>query len=164
MSRVYDDSAPPAYVDLDVFNRITTSRWTKDLATDRDFYQVALAYDRDSNITSALDGVHGGYHGITAGYDVDYTMDNVNRLTEARKGTLSGGSITSQTRDEQWTLSQTGNWDREKLDLNGDGDFVDTDELDDTRTHNEVNELTARDTDTQRRERTTRSRTTPPGT
>ncbi len=65
MSRVFDDSN--AIVDLDIFNRITTSRWTKDLSTDRDFYQVALTYDRDSNITSALDGVHGDYHGIGDG-------------------------------------------------------------------------------------------------
>ncbi|MGK2921725.1 MAG: hypothetical protein ACSLE4_02875, partial [Methyloceanibacter sp.] len=47
--------------------------------------------------------------------------------------------------DQQWTLNHTGNWDRDKVDLNGDGDFVDTDELDDTRTHNAVNELTLGD-------------------
>ena len=138
MSRVFDDSN--VIGDLDLFNRITTNRWTKDLSTDRDFYHVELTYDRDSNITSAYDAVHGGY-------DVKYTMDNVNRLTEAQEGTLSAGSITSQTRDEIWTLSHTGNWDRAKLNLNGDADFTDAGELDDTRTHNAVNELTARDTD-----------------
>lgn len=31
-------------------------------------------------------------------------------------------------------LSQTGNWARDKEDLNGDGDFTDTGEVDDTRT------------------------------
>jgi YD repeat-containing protein len=141
MSRVFDDSTPPVYADLDAFNRITTNRWTKDLSTDRDFYHVELTYDRDSGITSAHDAVHGGY-------DVKYTMDSLNRLTEAQEGTLSAGSITSQTRDELWTLSHTGNWDRAKLNLNGDADFTDSGELDDTRTHNAVNELTARDTDT----------------
>ena len=145
MSRVYDNSL--AYTDLDRFNRITTSRWTKDLSTDRDFYSVSLTYDRDSNITSAQDNVLGNYNGVGTRWDVKYTMDSVNRLTEAKEGTLSGGSIANTARDEQWTLSQTGNWDREKLDLNGDGDFVDSSELDDTRTHNVVNELTARDTD-----------------
>ncbi|KAA3635353.1 MAG: hypothetical protein DWP92_11195 [Armatimonadetes bacterium] len=40
-----------------------------------------------------------------------------------------------------------GNWGVAKLDLNGDGDFVDTDESNDDRTHNKANELTARDTD-----------------
>ena len=145
MSRVYDNSNVIA--DLDDFNRITTSRWTKDLSTDRDFYNVKLTYDLDSNITSAQDNVLGNYNGVGSRWDVKYSMDNVNRLTEAKEGTLSGGSITNTARDEQWTLSHTGNWDREKLDLNGDGDFVDANELDDTRTHNAVNELTARDTD-----------------
>ena len=148
MSRVYDNSTPPAYVDLDDFNRITTSRWTKDLSTDRDFYSVSLTYDLDSNITSALDNVLGNYHGVGTRWDVKYTMDSVNRLTEAKEGTLSGGSITNTARDEQWTLSHTGNWDVEKLDLNGNLNFNEAGELNDTRTHNEVNELTARDTDT----------------
>jgi len=74
-------------------------------------------------------------------------MDNTNRLTRAEEGTLGGGSISSRKRDEQWTLNHTGNWDRDKVDLNGDGDFVDASELDDSRTHNVVNELTSRDTD-----------------
>jgi YD repeat-containing protein len=74
-------------------------------------------------------------------------MDSVNRLTEAEEGTLSGGSITSRTRDERWTLSHTGNWDVNKVDLNGNNNFSDSGELNDTRTHNVVNELTARDKD-----------------
>jgi RHS repeat-associated protein len=135
---VYDGTN--AIVDLDRFNRITTNRWTKDLSTDRDLYQTVITYDRNSNITSIEDNVH-------TGLDVKYTMDSVNRLIQAEEGTLSSGSITSKTRDQQWTLSHTGNWAREKLDLNGDGDFSDTSEHDDTRTHNAVNELTARDTD-----------------
>jgi hypothetical protein len=111
-----------------------------ELATDVDFYHVELTYDRDSGIVSAQDTVH-------SGMDVAYTMDNVNRLTEAKEGTLSGGTITSTTRDEQWTLSHTGNWDYDKVDLNGDGDFVDSGEVNDHRTHDKVNQLTARDTD-----------------
>jgi hypothetical protein len=137
-SRVYDGTN--AIVDLDRFNRITTNRWTKDLSTDRDLYQTVITYDCNSNITSIEDNVH-------TGLDVKYTMDGVNRLIQAEEGTLSSGSITSKTRDQQWSLSHTGNWAREKLDLNGDGDFSDTSEHDDTRTHNAVNELTARDTD-----------------
>src|SRR5258706_2333039 len=100
MSRVFDDSTPPVYVDLDIFNRIGTNRWTKDLGTDRDFYHVELTYDRDSGITTADDAVHGGD-------DVKYTMDSVNRLTQALEGKLSASSITSQNPDEQWTLRHT---------------------------------------------------------
>jgi RHS repeat-associated protein len=66
---------------------------------------------------------------------------------QAEEGTLSAGSITSKKRDQQWTLTHTGNWDYDKVDLTGDGDFVDTDEVNDHRTHNAVNELTSRDTD-----------------
>jgi len=58
-----------------------------------------------------------------------------------------GSAITSPLHDEQWTLGQTGNWEQYKLDLNGDTDFTDTNELDDDQTFNVVNELTARDTD-----------------
>ena len=139
MSKLFG-STSGSFPDLDRFNRVVTSRWTKDLATDRDFYRVDLGYDRNSNIVSAEDGVH-------AGFDVLYTNDDLNRLVRAEEGTLSGGSITSRTRDQQWTLSQVGNWDLDKVDLNGDGDFLDAEELEDARTHNAVNELSARDID-----------------
>ena len=138
MWRMYGSSG--SYPDLDRFNRVTSSRWTKDLATDVDFYDVDLEYDRNSNITSAVDNVH-------TGFDVIYTMDELNRLKQAEEGTKSGSSITSKTRDEQWVLSQTGNWERDKLDLNGDGDYLDTSELDEAATYNKANEQTARDID-----------------
>jgi hypothetical protein len=67
-------------------------------------------------------------------------MDDLNRLTKAEEGTYCGGSIISRTRQQLWTLTQTGNWDREQLDLNGDNDFVDAAEHDDSRTHNFMNE------------------------
>ena len=133
-------STSGSFPDLDRFNRVVTSKWTKDLATDRDFYRVDLGCDRNSNIVSAEDQVH-------SGFDVLYTNDDLNRLVRAEEGTLSGGSISSRTRDQQWTLSQTGNWDLDKVDLNGDGDFLDAEELNDARTHNAVNELNARDID-----------------
>ncbi|MEW6743202.1 MAG: RHS repeat-associated core domain-containing protein [Planctomycetota bacterium] len=128
------------YPDLDRFNRVTSSRWTKDLATDNDFYDVDLTYDRNSNITLAEDNVH-------AGFDVSYTIDDIDRVARAQEGTWNGSSITSETRDQEWTLSQTGNWELAKLDLNGDGDWGDSNEYQDDRTHNAVNELTARDVD-----------------
>jgi hypothetical protein len=65
----------------------------------------------------------------------------------ADEGTFSAGSISNRTRQENWTLDQVGNWDLNQVDLNGDVDFVDANELNDDRTHNVVNELTARDTD-----------------
>ena len=44
--------------------------------------------------------------------------------------------------------TQLRNWTRYKRDLNADGDWADSDEMDDSRTHNAANELTGRDTDT----------------
>ncbi len=128
------------FPDLDRWGRVTTSKWTKDLSTDVNFYHVDLTYDYGSNITSAEDQVH-------VGFDVKYAMDDVDRLVDAEEGTLSAGSITSRTRHQTWTLSHTGNWDEEKLDLDGDDNWNETDEHDDCRTHNAVNELTARNTD-----------------
>ncbi|MBI5285433.1 MAG: hypothetical protein HY874_10105, partial [Chloroflexi bacterium] len=139
-SRLYDGSSPPVYDGLDKFDRVTKSRWTKDLTTPIHFYQVEVTHDEDSNITSATDSV-------CPGFDVKYTMDSLNRLTRAQEGTLSSGSITSQTRDQEWALGQTGNWDRNKVNLNGDTDYSDTGEVDDTRSHNTVNEILSRDED-----------------
>jgi YD repeat-containing protein len=124
------------YPDLDRFDRVTTSKWTKDLGTDRDFFDTDVTYDRNSNPTVLNDSVH-------AGVDMALTYDNRNRLTNAEEGTWNGSAITSKAREQKWTeLSQTGNWERAKLDVNGDGDFTDSAEYDDDRTHNAANEIT----------------------
>ena len=137
----YDPTTSGSYPDLDRFNRPTTDDWTKNLSTDRDTYSVALTYDRNSNITLLEDNI------FTTGRDVQYTIDNINRLTKAEEGDWSGSAITSRSRQQIWTLDQLGNQTRVKLDLNGDNDFVDADESDDTRTHNNPNELKTQDTD-----------------
>jgi len=54
---------------------------------------------------------------------------NLSVAAEKRRAAgRSSGSITSRTRDQQWTLNQTGNWDLDKVDLDGDGSFTGTDE------------------------------------
>jgi len=128
------------YPDLDRWNRVTDDRWTKDLTTDVDFHDLDITYDYSSNITQVVDHVQ-------VGFDRIWGIDDIDRVTRQDEGTESSGSITDRTRDQQWTLTHTRNWDVEQLDLNGDTDFVDTDEHDDDRTHNKVNEITARDTD-----------------
>ncbi len=119
-------STSGSYPDLDRFNRVTSSRWTKDLATDKDFYDLDIAYDRNSNITLTEDNVH-------AGFDVSYTIDTLDRLTQAKEGTWNSGTsqIDNTKRNQIWnTLSQTGNWTRVALDLNGDGGYSGTGEYD----------------------------------
>jgi YD repeat-containing protein len=126
------------YPDLDQFGRVIKSRWTKDLTTDMDFVSVDVSYDENSNPLTTEDNIY------AAGFDVKYAIDGLDRVTDADEGTLSGGNITSQTRRQQWTLTQTGNWDAETLDLNGATAGYGTDGRTETRTHNLVNELTAR--------------------
>ena len=128
------------YDNIDRFNRVTSDLWSMDITTPKHFYNIELNYDRSSSVTIAEDNVH-------PGFDVSYTIDDLDRLTDAQEGTWSGSSITSETRQQEWTLSHTGNWDIAKLDLNGDGDWLDANEHEDDRTHNKANELTARDTD-----------------
>ena len=129
---------------LDRFDRTIISRWTKALTPNRNFYKVDVGYDENSNITYQDDGVH-------TGHDVLYTNDDLNRLIGAEEGTLTGGppptSITSRTRNQIWGLNQTGNWNTNLVDLDGDNNGTDADELNETRTHNAVNELDARDID-----------------
>jgi RHS repeat-associated protein len=144
------------YPDLDRFNRVEDSRWTSYKGTGggtRDFYDVDIAYDPASNILSVTDNVHKNSSG-NRNFDALYTLDQLNRLVRAEEGTLSGGSISNRSRDERWqdasgnlALSQTGNWLRRRLDLNGDGAFTGTGELDDTGAFSLANELKTRDTD-----------------
>jgi RHS repeat-associated protein len=115
-------------------------RWTSDLTTDVDFFDLDITYDRNSNITRVEDNVH-------AGFDWSYEMDNLDRLDRAERGTWNGSAITTQKEDQTWTLDQVGNWDQVTLDFNADDVYTGTDEYNDDRTHNTVNELTGRDTD-----------------
>jgi len=135
------------YPDLDLFGRVTSSRWDKLLLSPIDFYDVDIAYDRGSNITSVVDNIQkvsaiSGNHN----FDAVYTLDGLNRLTQADEGENSGGSIHSskKARQELWSLSQTGNFNVNQLNLNwnADSDFSDTGEIDDTRSYNAANEMT----------------------
>ncbi len=141
---------PQTYPNLDRFNRITANQWSK--GDDDYFYDVRITYDEASNITRVIDNVHidpgaGGSGPGTHAFDAAYSIDGLNRVTRAHEGKWDTSSITTEYRDEQWILTQTGNWDRNKVDLNGNGNFTDAGELDDTRTHSPVNEILSRDLD-----------------
>ena len=145
-------TASGEYPDLDRFNRVTDSRWTAYGGTaNADFYDVDIVHDPASNILSVQDNVHMDVSS-NRNFDVKYTLDALNRLERAEEGTLASGSISNRSRDERWLdssgnlgLSQTGNWINHRLDLNGDVDFADTDELDETDTFNLANETLSRD-------------------
>ncbi len=55
-----------------------------------------------------------------------------------QRGNLSSGSIVSKVAEQEFALDQLNNWSGFNEDTNGDG----TDELVQTRTHNDVNEIT----------------------
>lgn len=93
----------PTYGNVDRFNRTVSSRWTNTSAVD--YHRVDLTYDRNSNITSADDLIPTAGTNSTPGYDVKYTMDNLNRVVQAEEGTLSSGSISNRSRDEWWKQS-----------------------------------------------------------
>jgi RHS repeat-associated protein len=143
------------YPDLDRFNRVTSSRWRGYKSTPVDFYDADVVYDYGSNIAGVTDNIHKNSSGNRS-FDVLYSLDELSRLKQAKEGTLtwpSGvGTIGNTSRDERWldtsgnlALTQTSGWLRRRLDLNGDGAFGGTGELDDTSTFNQVNELLTRD-------------------
>lgn len=139
------------YPDLDRFGRVIADRWTKDLSTDRDFYSTAITWDRNSSPARVEDQIRKS--GSTGHFDLRYTYDDLDRLTQAEQGDWTGSTIASLRRNDLWQdatdggLDQSGNWVRWKLDKNGDGDFVDTGDFDEKRTHSAANELLTRNTD-----------------
>ncbi len=132
------------YPDRDLFGRTTRTRWSK-TSPSLDFVDLAISYDRNSNITAIADAVLG------AGFDVIYEVDDLDRLIDAELislwGTIVSSALTNRTRRQQWTLDQVGNWNNVQLDLNGDGLLTGTGELDETRTHNLANEVLTREPD-----------------
>ena len=107
-----------SYPGLDRFNRVTSSRWTKDLTTDRDFYDVDVKYDRNSNVDSVVDNIHNsiGGGGGSRLFDLKAINDNLNRLTSFRWGNWNGSTLSNEKFEEAWTLGQTGNWNVHQLD------------------------------------------------
>lgn len=145
IERKFYGSTSGSYTSFDQFDRLIKDAWKK--SGGREFYSLTVAYDSNSNVTSTDDAEP------AAGYDVKYTMDNLDRLTRADEGTLSGGSITSGTRDEQWTLSALGNATTHILDLDHSGGYAGTGELNENNADtggsprfNKANELRTRDT------------------
>jgi RHS repeat-associated protein len=136
------------YPDLDRFGHVVSDRWTKDLATDIDFYDVAVSYDMGSNPTLALDAVHKEI------FDWEYTIDGFGRVQQAERGDWDPNATPDPTfattsQDQLWDYTLLGGWDLHKLDIDGDGSFTGygSGDLQDKGTLNEVNELTGRNTD-----------------
>lgn len=115
----------------DRFGRVTSQTWTNDAETTT-FDDFAYTYDRASNrLTRDLS--------LTTGLDEKYTYDGLNRLANTERGTLSSGQLTNLAFEQDWSLDELGNWSEFKQDDDG----GDTWDLDQDRTHNDANEITA---------------------
>ena len=68
--------------------------------------------------------------------DYEYTYDGLHRLQTYDRGTWSGSAITSSQQQREWELDQLGNWDKTYSDLT-------QTTVEEDRTHNDANELTA---------------------
>jgi YD repeat-containing protein len=99
---------------------------------DIDRYQYG--YDQNSNRLWKANVV--GTPIVSGGLDEEYSYDNLNRLTQMQRGTLSGGIITgTPVREMDYTLDPTGNWAAYLTKTSG------TTDLNQTRSHNMVNEI-----------------------
>ncbi len=115
-----------------VGGRVVDHRWYAYAASaDRDRY--TYGYDRASNRLYRENA-------LTTARDELYGYDQVNRLVEFARGELNAnkdGITGTPAREEDWSLDMTGNWPGYVQKTSGSTD------LDQARTHNPVNEITA---------------------
>ena len=145
------DATPGQYPGLDRFGRLqrqvvgltTSGTWDPDLVPA--MADFAYAYDNASNILSRQDARQDA---SLADRDEFYSYDTLHRLTEARRGVLSSGSITAvnaKKTSQLWNLDTLGNWNEFNTEVNGDGSYSIANDLLETRSHNSANEITILD-------------------
>ncbi len=125
------------YAGLDRFGRTIDQFWDGYGST-ADVTRVKYGHDYAGNRTWREDIIATNN---TQKYDELYTYDGLHRLADFERGVINGTytTITSDTFGQDWDLDQLGNWANFLEDSDGDA----TDDLDQDRTHNDVNEITA---------------------
>jgi RHS repeat-associated protein len=117
---------------LDRFGRVVDQKWYDHGASEvRDRYRYG--YDRAGNRLYRENTT-------TSGKDEFYGYDAINRLIAFDRGDLNAGKTAisgTPVREEDWTLDPLGNWPGYVQKTSG------TTDLDQSRTHNKVNEITA---------------------
>jgi hypothetical protein len=108
-----------AYDRLDTFNRVVTDQWTGGQGSGGQCQLRRRQSRTTATATQPAKPTASSSRAASLIYSTKYTMDDLNRVTKADRGILSGGSVSGSTRYvEDWTtLTQTGNWVRSKLDL-----------------------------------------------
>jgi hypothetical protein len=124
---------------MDRFGRVTDLLW-RDYGGSTDAVRIKHGYDRAGNRLWREDPVAAAN---SKDFDELYGYDGMYQLTSMQRGDLNAAKdgLTSNTKTfaEDWSLDMTGNWSTYKQDDDGDGTW----ELDQDRTHNGVNEITA---------------------
>ncbi|MEM1353909.1 MAG: RHS repeat-associated core domain-containing protein [Planctomycetota bacterium] len=125
------------YDGLDRFGRVIDQRWIDYAGSPVDLARLQYGYDRDSLPNFRRDVVA---HAAGEGFDELYTRDGLNRLNNYQRGLLNTANTAIDTLsfEQDWSLSQVANWDAFDQDNTGNG----TNDLAQTRTHNQVNEIT----------------------
>ena len=127
------------YTGIDQFDRIVDLRWWN-TSSGQDVERIQHGYDLAGNRLWRQTPV-----GAALGVNMDelYTYDGVNQLKTFARGRLTSDQsvITAGTETfaQAWSLDPTGNWSEFQEDSTGSGTW----DLDQPRTHNAVNEITA---------------------
>ena len=132
----YLGSASGRYAGFDNFGRVVQQLW-QNYGTNQAVNQFRYGYDRASNRTWRQNVVS-GHLTPPAPLDEFYTNDGDDRLIQLQRGTLNlqkTGVAGTPGHEEGWTLDATGNWPGYVQKTRG------RTALEQTRTHNEANEL-----------------------
>ena len=142
------------YPGYDRFGRVVKQHWVDgnfdEHASDTSvpnvppLVEIDYSYDKVGNRTKLIDGRPGASWNNR---DRIATMDGLHRLTEFEHGVdPPSGTFAPAIGSQKWDYDLLGNWSVFNNDVNGDGDYLDTDEIE-NRDHNLANEITGRDPD-----------------
>ena len=126
------------YAGMDRFGRDVDHRWYDYTSGTVDRARYYYGYDDSGNRQWQEDPVASAN---SSNLDILYAYDGLNRLTAYDRGDIDGGhtAITTLAFAQAWDLDQLNNW--SAFDEDTDGDT--TDDLEQDRTHNDANEITA---------------------
>ena len=119
------------YAGFDNFGRVVQQLW-RDYGASQDRDKFTYGYDRAGNRLYRE-------HCVPSAKDEFYTYDGVYQLTVSQRGDLNAGKTAisgTPAREEDFTLDPTGNWSAYVQKTNG------TTDLNQSRNHNVVNEIT----------------------
>ncbi len=131
-----DPDTGDIYCGLDRFGRVKDSYWYN-YGSSSDVDRIQYGYDPIGNRTYRENVVA---NALSKHFDELYSYDGINRLKDMDRGNLNSlkDAITDLQFAECWSLDQTGNWLNFRQDDTGNGTW----NLNQSRTNNEVNEIT----------------------